>query len=87
MSEPQILMASGSPILTMPSKTVATGYRRVSLDDIDAVFAILDDQRRNKGDDEETPAETLAWMHAESDLLDLTEQAFLVANELAPPSN
>lgn len=73
--------------LTMPSATHPSGVRSLSLEEIDAVFSALDEERRQTGEDLEAPSETLAWMRREVARLDTFESAFLVVNELCPPSD
>lgn len=77
----------GGTLLTMPSSTHPNGVRRVSLDEIDAVFAVLDQQARQSGEETETYDRTLAWMVAEMERLDAVESAFLAVNEVCPPSD
>jgi len=85
VSEPHL--GFGGTLLTMPSATHPSGVRRVSLDEIDAVFAILDQQARQSGEETETYDRTLAWMVAEVERLDAIESAFLAVNEVCPPSD
>lgn len=73
--------------LTMPSPTRPSGVRSLDLEEIDAVFNLLDQERRQTGEDLEAPSETLAWMRLELARLDVFESAFLVVNELCPPSD
>lgn len=77
----------GGTLLTMPSATHPSGVRRVSLDEIDAVFAVLDQQARQSGEETETYDRTLAWMVAEIERLDAVESTFLAVNEVCPPSD
>jgi DNA-directed RNA polymerase subunit RPC12/RpoP len=84
-SEPHL--GFGGTLLTMPSKTHPSGVRRVSLDEIDAVFAVLDQQARQSGEEPETYDRTLAWMVAEIERLDAVESTFLAVNEVCPPSD
>ena len=73
--------------LTMPSPTRPSGVRSLGLEEIDAVFDVLDQERRQTGENLEDYADTLAWMRLEVARLDAFESAFLVVNELCPPSD
>lgn len=77
----------GGTLLTMPSATHPSGVRRVSLDDIDAVFALLEQQVRQSGEEMESFGRTVEWMGAELERLYAIESAFLAVNEVCPPSD